>query len=63
MGIGRAHRIAVDALGRDALAAPTLDGVIQAENDRTGRDKGMDQQAQQQPGGLAALQRARLSTR
>src|SRR3954447_14822515 len=54
MSIGRAHRIAVDALGCDALAAPTLDGVVETENDRTRRDKGMDQQAQQQVGALLA---------
>src|SRR5919112_4233840 len=55
MSIGRAHRIAVDALGCDALAAPTLDGVVETENDRTRRDKGMDQQAQHQPGRLASV--------
>src|ERR671920_2079199 len=54
MSIGRAHRVAVNALGLDALAAPTLDGVVETENDRTSWDKGMDQQAQHQPGALLA---------
>src|SRR3954468_19764965 len=54
MSIGRAHRIAVDALGLDALAAPALDGVVEAEDHWSGRDKGSDQQTQQQAGGLAS---------
>ena len=54
MSIGGAHRIAINALGFDALAAAALDGVIQAEDDRTGWGEGVDQQAQQQPGRLAS---------
>src|SRR5215203_6885452 len=48
------HWVAINALGCDALAAPTLDGVVETENDRTRRDKGMVQQAQQQPGARLA---------
>src|SRR5918997_3112860 len=54
MSIGGADRIAVDALGFDVLAAAALDGVIQAEDHRTGLCEGVDQQAQQQPGRLAS---------
>ena len=53
MSIGGAHRIAINALGFDVLAAAALNGVIQAEDHRTGWGKGLDQQAQQQPGRLA----------
>src|SRR5918998_4797762 len=55
MSIGRAHRIAVDALGLDALAAPALNRVIQAKDHRTGWNEGVNQQAQQQPGRLASV--------
>src|SRR3954447_9959131 len=54
MSIGRAHRIAVDAPGLDALAAAALNRVIQAKDHRTGWNEGVNQQAQQQPGRLAS---------
>jgi hypothetical protein len=50
--VRRAHRVAVDALGADALAAPALDGVVQAENQRAAaRREGVQQQLQQQARG------------
>jgi hypothetical protein len=49
--VRRADRIAVDALGRDALAAPALDRVVDAKNYRPARHEGVEQQAQQQAGG------------
>ena len=54
MSIGGAHRIPINALGFDVLAAAALNGVIQAEDHRTGWDEGVNQQAQQQPGGFAS---------
>jgi hypothetical protein len=55
-----ADRIAVDALGADALAATALDRVVDAEHDRADRHEGGDQELQQQaacgtgvPGGAA----------
>ncbi len=50
VAVGRAYGIAVDALGRDALAAAALDGVIQRQHHGTVRRKGGDQQAEQDAG-------------
>ena len=35
------HRVTADALGRDALAAPALGRVVNAQHDRPGRRKGL----------------------
>jgi len=43
-----ADRIAVDALGADALAATALDRVVGAEHDRADRHERGDQELQQQ---------------
>jgi hypothetical protein len=42
-----AHGVPVDAFGGDALAPAPLDGLIDAEQQRTGRGEGGHQQAQQ----------------
>ena len=39
------NRIAVDALGRNALAAPALNRIVDAQHNRPGRRKGSNQQA------------------
>jgi len=44
----RSDRVAVDALGGDALAAPALDRDVDPEHDGAVRGQGGDQQAQQQ---------------
>jgi hypothetical protein len=46
-----ADRVAVDALRRDALAATTLDRVVDAQHHRSGRREGVEQQAEQDAGG------------
>ena len=43
-----ADRIPVDPLGADALAAPALDRVVEAEEHRTVRREGVEQQPEQQ---------------
>jgi hypothetical protein len=53
MSMRGAHRVAVDPLRLDALAAPALDRVVDAEQHRTARHKGGEQQAQQQARGPA----------
>jgi len=50
VAVWRAHRVAVDALGGAALAAPALDGVGEAEDHRAARGEGVEQQPQQQTG-------------
>ena len=45
------HGITVDAYGRDAPAAPTLDGVVHAQHYRPGRHEGGNEQAEQQTRG------------
>jgi hypothetical protein len=45
--VAGAHGVAVDALGRDALAAAALDRVVQAQHHRPGRGEGVQQQAEQ----------------
>jgi hypothetical protein len=50
-------RIAIDALGADALAAAALDRVVDPQHHGTGRGKGSNQQAQQQTGGRAGVPR------
>jgi hypothetical protein len=50
VGIRRAHGIAVDALGRDALAAAALDGVVGSKHDGTVRRKGCDEQPEEDLG-------------
>jgi hypothetical protein len=45
-----ADRVAVDALGADAPAAPALDGVVQAEEQRAARRTAIEQQSKQRPG-------------
>jgi hypothetical protein len=46
---GRRHCLRpVDALGADASAAPALDGVVEAEEDRAVRREGAEQQPEQQ---------------
>jgi hypothetical protein len=47
VALRRAHGVAVDALGADPLAAPALDGVVDAEDHRPLRREGVQQQAQQ----------------
>jgi site-specific DNA recombinase len=42
-----ADGVAVDALGADALAAPALDGVVEAEEDRAARREGIEQQPEE----------------
>jgi hypothetical protein len=52
VSIGRAHRIAVDALGRDAFAAPALDRIVNAQDHRTAGHEGLEQQTQQPVGAI-----------
>jgi hypothetical protein len=47
MPVRGAHRIAVNPLGFDPLAAAALDRVVQAQQHRTARDKGFQQQAEE----------------
>jgi hypothetical protein len=49
VALRRADRVAVDALGRDALAAPALDGVVQADHNRPFGREGVEQQPEQHP--------------
>ena len=50
MAMGGPHRVAVDPLGADASALTPLDGVVDAQYRRPGRDKRRDQEAEQQAG-------------
>ena len=47
VAVAGADRVAVDAFGGDAPAAPALDGVVEAEDQRAARREGVQQQAQQ----------------
>jgi hypothetical protein len=47
VSVAGTHGVAVDALGRDALATTTLDRVVQAEHHRPDRGEGVQQQAEQ----------------
>jgi hypothetical protein len=53
MAVAGPHRITVDALGGDPLAAAALNRVIETQHHRPGRGEDADQQAQQQAGGVA----------
>ena len=44
------NRVAINAFGADALAAATLNRVVDPQHDRAARGKGGDQQAEQQAG-------------
>jgi hypothetical protein len=55
VAFGGADRIAVDALGADALATAALNRVVDPEHDGTTRDKGGDQQPKQQAGRRAEV--------
>jgi hypothetical protein len=48
MAVAGAHGVAVDALGRDALAAAALERVVEAQDDHSCRHERGDQQSQQQ---------------
>jgi hypothetical protein len=41
--VAGADRVAVDPLGADALAAPALDGVVEAQQHRPGRQEGVQE--------------------
>jgi hypothetical protein len=45
--VAGADRVAVDTLGADPLAAPPLDGVVEAEDDGPPRREGVQQQPEQ----------------
>jgi hypothetical protein len=47
VAVAGADRVPVDALGGDALAAPALDGVVEAEDHRPARREGVEQQPEQ----------------
>ena len=47
MRVGAAHRITIDAFGWDPFAAAAFDGIVDAQHDRTGGYKALDQQLQQ----------------
>jgi hypothetical protein len=49
------NRVAVNALGGDALATAAFDRVVDPEHDRAARGKGGDQQAKQQAGRQTGL--------
>jgi hypothetical protein len=49
------NRVAVSALGGDALATAAFDRVVDPEHDRAARGKGGDQQAEQQAGRQTGL--------
>jgi hypothetical protein len=49
MAVAGADRVAIDPLGADPLAAPTLDRVIKAQHHRPARHKGVQQQPEQHP--------------
>ena len=50
VSVAGADRVAVDALGADALAAPTLDRVVEPKQHRPRRQEGVQQKSQQDPG-------------
>jgi hypothetical protein len=54
VALRRADGVAVDPLGPDALAAPALDGVVEAEEDGAPRHEGVQQQLQQHTPGRPA---------
>ena len=51
MPVAGADRVAINAFGGDALAAATLDRVVEPEHHGAVRRERLDQQPQQQPGG------------
>ncbi len=58
-----ADRVPIDPFGGDPLAAPPLDGLVDADQQRPGRHEGRDQQAKQdatggEAGPLRAVQHA-----
>jgi hypothetical protein len=49
VAVAGAHRVAVDALGHDPLAATPFQRLVDAEQERSGRDEGSHQQPPQHP--------------
>jgi len=47
VAVARAHRIAIDPLGGNVIAATTLDGIIQRKHQRPLGEEGLDEQTQQ----------------
>src|SRR3954447_940950 len=63
MRVRAAHRIPIDAFGLDAFTAATLDGVIDAENNRTSGRKPSEQQAEKETAGFKATPASTIHTK